>query len=89
MNLLPILDFGSRPTDNDSMTSKPCSKCGGTGKVNSPVDFGRCWQCQGLAKPLTEAQKLDDEAYAREMGLGLTLEERSALRKAARAAKAS
>lgn len=24
-----------------------CSKCGGTGKVASAVDAGRCWQCDG------------------------------------------
>jgi hypothetical protein len=90
MNRSRILDFRSRLTYSQSMTSKTsssktCRKCGGTGRVHSPVDFGRCWACQGLAKPISPETLADDEAYRREMGLDLTFEERSAARRARRA----
>lgn len=64
-----------------------CRKCGGTGYLPhfARTDAGRCWACTGLAVPLTDEQRSDDAAYAAEMGLGLTLAERAALRQARRA----
>jgi hypothetical protein len=66
-----------------------CHKCGGTGYLPhfARTDAGKCWACQGLAVPLTTDQIADDAAYAAEMGFGLSLAERSALRRARRASK--
>lgn len=66
-----------------------CTKCNGTGYLAhfARTDGGRCWACQGLAKPLTAEQIADDEAYALEMGFGLTMADRAELRRARRAVR--
>lgn len=70
-----------------NMTStKKCRKCGGAGYIPSlaRVDQGRCWACLPGAQKRTAEQIADDVAYAAEMGLGMTLAERVAARRARR-----
>jgi hypothetical protein len=66
-----------------------CRKCSGTGRGPWRADGGRCWHCDGTgdSTPVAREVSADDEAYATEMGFGLTTAERVAIRRAKREAR--